>query len=98
MSDNNFELNLGLAVQLARKSLGWSVRALASRAGISPSTISAIETNKRGSTIKTTTKVAHALGISLSTLIELAKRLDEKKLELRALEVEMNKIVTEAMK
>jgi len=48
-----------------RESLGWSQRALASRAGVDPKTVSVIERGIRSPTLFTLSLLASAMGVPL---------------------------------
>jgi ribosome-binding protein aMBF1 (putative translation factor) len=48
-----------------RESLGWSQRALASRAGVDPKTVSVIERGIRSPTLFTLSLMASAMGVPL---------------------------------
>lgn len=98
MKEIDFGPNLALAVRIARESLGWSVRALALRAEIYPSTVFVIESNKREVSIKTAKKVAKAFGITLEALIGLAKKLEEENLKLLSIESKMQDLAKQALK
>jgi transcriptional regulator with XRE-family HTH domain len=85
-------MNLASAVQEARKSVGWSVRALAERAELSPSTISAIENGNREMTVKTALQISKALNIDLEQLIGLARTLASQRTKKDKIEIKMRKI------
>ena len=90
-------MNLAAAVQTARKAVGWSVRTLAERAVLSPSTISAIENGRREMSVKTACQIAEALNIELEVLIGLAKNLASPNNEKDRIEGEMRKIALQLM-
>ncbi len=60
----------GRAVKLAREGTGLALRALAARSGISASMISDIERGAKSPTVTTLVRLARALGVSVSTLID----------------------------
>lgn len=90
-------MNLAAAVQTARKAVGWSVRTLAERAELSPSTISAIENGNREMSVKTACQIARALNIELETLIGLAKNLAPERTERDRIESKMREIALQLM-
>ena len=90
-------MNLAAAVQTARKAVGWSVRTLAERSDLSPSTISAIENGRREMSVKTACQIAQALNIELEVLIGLAKNLASPHNEKDRIEGEMRKIALQLM-
>lgn len=53
-----------------RRSLGWSLDALAERSNLSPSTISRLETGKRSVSLDVLVPLARALQIDLDSLLE----------------------------
>src|SRR5262245_42666745 len=61
---------VGRAVKAKRNELGLTLRALASKSGISPSMISDIERGAKSPTISTLAALAAALGAPLSALVD----------------------------
>ncbi|MEN6459966.1 MAG: helix-turn-helix transcriptional regulator [Syntrophomonas sp.] len=65
-------MSLGEQIREIRSALGWSQFRLAEKAGISQSVISDIESGRRNNpSIKTLWKIAKALGVSLSELLNI---------------------------
>ena len=60
----------GEVIQKLRKQKGWSQEELAEKAKLDPKSIVQIENSKRNPTLKTLQKIASALGISVSKLLE----------------------------
>lgn len=60
----------GEAVARLRKQKGWSQEELADKAKLDPKSIVQIENAKRNPTLKTLQKVAAALDVSVSKLLE----------------------------
>lgn len=60
----------GEAIQKLRKQKGWSQEELAERAKLDPKSIVQIENAKRNPTLKTLQKIASALDVSVSKLLE----------------------------
>jgi transcriptional regulator with XRE-family HTH domain len=58
------------AVKRLRGQLGLTLRALASKSGVSPSMISEIERGAKSPTVATLSALAQALGVSISALVE----------------------------
>ena len=56
-----------------RESLGWSQRALASRAGVDPKTVSVIERGIRSPTLFTLSLLASAMGVPLWKIMKDAE-------------------------
>lgn len=94
---NQDGINLSVAVRVVREVQCLSIRALAERANVSASTISAIENRLRGMSVKTAQKIAGALGINFETLIILAKKLESEIIPLLRLEKKMEEIALEAL-
>lgn len=61
---------LGAAVRAARNRLGLSVQALAERAGVSLGLISQVERGKGNPSLQSIQRIAQALGVSASRLLE----------------------------
>lgn len=64
------EHGLGSRIRLARELKGLTLRALAERAGISPSFLSQLENDKSSTSIGTARKLAAVLGITLAELVD----------------------------
>ena len=60
-------------MKIRRESLGWSQRALASKAGVDPKTVSLIERGTRSPTLFTLSLLATALDLPLSQILESAE-------------------------
>lgn len=69
---------LGRAVRRLREEAGLSQAVLASRSGLSPSTIIALEGGKRNPTWGTARRIANGMGVSLETLAEIAEDLEDR--------------------
>ncbi len=63
---------VGRAVKARREALGLTIRRLAVKSGISPSTISDIERGTKSPTVSTLSILAKALGVPISALVEAA--------------------------
>jgi XRE family transcriptional regulator, regulator of sulfur utilization len=63
------ELKLGSRVKAERQRLGFSLRALAERTGFSASFLSQVELDQTSPSLASLTKLAHALGVTLSSLL-----------------------------
>ncbi len=61
---------LGLAVQKLRKSYGLSLADLSSQSGVAKSIISQIERNETNPTLTTIWRLAHALDVSIQSMLE----------------------------
>lgn len=61
------------AMRIRREALGWSQRALASKAGVDPKTVSLIERGTRNPTLFTLSLLASALDLPLSQVMEIAE-------------------------
>lgn len=62
----------GEAVRQRREALGFSLRTLAARSGISPSMISDIERGEKAPTVVTLVRLAEALGTAAASLLDAA--------------------------
>src|SRR5690554_3886220 len=60
---------IGLALRRARESKAISLRSLARRIGVSPATLSAVETGKTDVTFSRTQRIAAALGVTPGQLL-----------------------------
>jgi len=60
----------GEAIAKLRKQNGWSQEELAARAKLDPKSVVQIENAKRNPTLKTLQKIASALNVSISKLLE----------------------------
>jgi DNA-binding XRE family transcriptional regulator len=67
---NNVSKHVGRSVKARREELKLTLRALASRSGVSPSMISDIERGEKSPTIATLSTLATALGTPISALLE----------------------------
>jgi XRE family transcriptional regulator, regulator of sulfur utilization len=63
------ELRIGAQVKAERQRLGLSLRALAERTGFSASFLSQVELDQTTPSLASLAKLAHALGVTLSTLL-----------------------------
>lgn len=64
--------SLGEHIRAIRTALGWSKARLARKAGVSQSVINDIEAGKNNNPrIKTLWKLGHAMGVSLSDLLNI---------------------------
>ena len=68
--DNELERYLGNAIRDLRQKHGLTIADVAERAGISRGMLSKIENNQTATSLDTLSKLAQALGISLSTLFK----------------------------
>lgn len=66
-------MNIGSAICLARKNLGFTKKEFADKVGLSPSTITRIENGERSMSLQVTQDIASALGFKLSQLITIAE-------------------------
>jgi transcriptional regulator with XRE-family HTH domain len=64
---------LGLTVQRLRKSYGFSLADLSTQSGVAKSIISQIERNETNPTLTTIWRLAHALDVSIETLLRGAE-------------------------
>jgi transcriptional regulator with XRE-family HTH domain len=64
--------NLGDDLRAAREAKGWSLRAVASAVGISPSLLSQVETNKVNPSVSTLYALVSYLGVSMDELLRPA--------------------------
>ncbi|WP_241248920.1 XRE family transcriptional regulator [Rhodococcus sp. X156] len=71
MPANDVEELVRARLRTLRRSLGWSLDELAQRSHLSPSTISRIETGKRGISIDVLIALATALQIDLDSLLDV---------------------------
>ena len=71
--ENDISVRTGRAVKQQRDAAGFSLRMLATRSGISPSMISDIERGAKSPTVTTVVRLAQALGVSASALIDGAR-------------------------
>ena len=70
ITDTDLSTRVGRAVKVRREQLALTLRALASRSGVSSSMISDIERGEKSPTISTLSTLAAALGTPMSALIE----------------------------
>jgi len=68
--EDEISLRTGRAVKQQREALGFSLRMLAGRSGISPSMISDIERGTKSPTVITVVRLAQALGVSAAALVD----------------------------
>jgi transcriptional regulator with XRE-family HTH domain len=68
--EDETSLRTGRAVKQQREALGFSLRMLAGRSGISSSMISEIERGTKSPTVVTLVRLAQALGVSAAALVE----------------------------
>ncbi len=68
--NDNLLARISLIIRGRREEMGLTVRALASRSGVSPSMISDVERGMKSPTISTLAAVADALEMPISTLVE----------------------------
>ena len=68
--ENDVILRTGRAVKHQREMSGLSLRALATRSGVSPSMISDIERGTKSPTIVTLVRLAQALGVTAAALVD----------------------------
>jgi transcriptional regulator with XRE-family HTH domain len=68
--ENDISIRTGRAVKQQREAAGFSLRTLATRSGISPSMISDIERGAKSPTVTTVVRLAQALGVTASALID----------------------------
>ena len=70
IEDREVSLRTGRALRQLRQAASLSLRELAGRSGISPSMISDIERGTKSPTIVTVIRLAQALGVSASALVD----------------------------
>src|SRR5690242_21835394 len=70
IDDDKVSLRTGRAVKQQREAAGFSLRDLAARSGISASMISDVERGMKSPTVTTVVRLAEALGVSASALID----------------------------
>ena len=68
--EDEISLRTGRAVKRQREALGFSLRELAGRSGISSSMISDIERGAKSPTVITVVRLAQALGVSAAALVD----------------------------
>jgi transcriptional regulator with XRE-family HTH domain len=68
--EDEINLRTGRAVKQQREALGFSLRELAARSGISSSMISDIERGAKSPTVITVVRLAQALGVSAGALVD----------------------------
>ena len=68
--EDEISLRTGRAVKQQREALGFSLRELAGRSGISSSMISDIERGAKSPTVITVVRLAQALGVSAAALVD----------------------------
>jgi transcriptional regulator with XRE-family HTH domain len=68
--EDEISLRTGRAVKQQREALGFSLRTLAARSGISSSMISDIERGAKSPTVTTVVRLAQALGVSAAALVD----------------------------
>lgn len=68
--EDEVSLRLGRAVKQQREAVGFSLRELAARSGISSSMISDIERGTKSPTVITVVRLAQAMGISAAALVD----------------------------
>jgi transcriptional regulator with XRE-family HTH domain len=68
--EDEVSLRVGRAVKQQREAIGFSLRMLAARSGISASMISDIERGAKSPTVTTVVRLAQALGASAAALID----------------------------
>src|SRR6201994_1258645 len=68
--EDEISVRVGRAVKQQREAVGFSLRMLAGRSGISASMISDIERGAKSPTITTVVRLAQALGVSAAALID----------------------------
>src|ERR1700739_3553664 len=68
--ENDISVRTGRAVKQQREALGFSLRTLAARSGISSSMISDIERGAKSPTVTTMVRLAEALGVSAASLVD----------------------------
>jgi len=79
-------MNIGSAISLARKNLGFTKKELAEKVGLSPSAITRIENDERGLPLQTAQEIAKALGLRLSQLVIIAESILEPTDEIKELQ------------
>jgi transcriptional regulator with XRE-family HTH domain len=68
--EDDVSLRTGRAVKERREALGFSLRTLAARSGISSSMISDIERGAKSPTVTTVVRLAQALGVGAASLVD----------------------------
>lgn len=79
-------MKIGLAIKLARKNLHLTVKALAYKVGLSPSTIKQIESGEGNLSLQTVQSIAKALEFRISQLVTIAESILEPKNETKRLQ------------
>src|SRR5271154_1787156 len=69
---NDVTRRVGAAIKQRRERLGLTLRALASRSGVSASMISDVERGEKSPTLSIASALAQALGVTISALLEAA--------------------------
>lgn len=67
------EQAFGQAVRLQRKAVGWNQSELAHHAGLQTSAVSRVERGEGAPTLHTMARIAAALKVELSSLIQIAE-------------------------
>ena len=67
--ENSVDARVAEAVRRRRRNMGWVLRSLASRSGVSASMISEIERGTKSPTVSTLGKLADAMGVSVTALL-----------------------------
>ena len=68
--EGEISLRVGRAIKQQRQAIGFSLRMLAARSGISSSMISDIERGTKSPTVTTMVRLAQALGVGVAALID----------------------------
>lgn len=79
-------MNIGSAISLARKNLGFTKKELSEKVGLSASAITRIENDERGLPLQTAQEIAKALGLRLSQLVTIAESILEPEDEIKELQ------------
>lgn len=64
---------LALNLRRSREGIGWSQEALADRAGLHRTYVGSVERGERNISIDNIERLAHALGVSAASLLEVPK-------------------------
>jgi transcriptional regulator with XRE-family HTH domain len=89
--------HIGKAIRYARESEGLSPTELARKAKVAVSTVTAIEGGDQSPSLKTTTVIATALGLSAVHLMMIAEQLQKHKAEFDALEKAEKELIDSAL-
>ncbi|MDN5931927.1 MAG: helix-turn-helix domain-containing protein, partial [Pseudonocardia sp.] len=70
-ADGPADASLGAQVRQARMATGTSLRGLARQLGVSPATLSQIETGRTGLSVHRLSRIAEALGLTVPQILDV---------------------------